>query len=65
MHAGADEVIDEGAEAGEVEILVGQHRRGDGRDDAADFHGGDPVWATEPDAQARRRSRSVRGVAGW
>src|SRR2546421_136765 len=39
VDAAVDEVVDEPLEAREVEVFVGQHRRGDGGDDALDAHG--------------------------
>ena len=33
-----DQVVDEPLEPRQVEVFVGLHRRGDGRDDAADLH---------------------------
>jgi hypothetical protein len=35
-------MIEKPLEPRQIEILVGLHRRGDGRDDAVDFHGRDP-----------------------
>ena len=38
VDAVVDEVVEEPAQPRQVEVLVGLHRRGDGRDDAVDVH---------------------------
>ena len=38
MNAVFDEMVEEPFQTGNVEVLVGQHRRGDGRNNALDTH---------------------------
>jgi len=38
VDAAVDKVIEEPLEPRQIEVFVGLHRRGDGRDDALDFH---------------------------